>query len=515
MTKVVSFGLMIFLLLSPGLPFFLNFTKLDVNSIQVNSATAEVFVRGPSVHLVTNNSASIFWRTDTLSDATVNFGLNESLIETVTNATLDTNHLMKLTGLEIDSKYYYQVESGADQSQVYHFLTAPADGEEFKLIIAGDNRPSQTATPTQPQSFIDFAEMIIEEEPHLIVLTGDYVYIVTGDPEHDIAEWAPFLDVLDRMAHYAPVIGAIGNHDVNPDVETRVLDYFHDAFFNIGTNDTYFSFDYAGVHLAILDTEEYGLEFRITGVQYDWLVEDLSSTSCKMKFVIAHQPLYPIRHVNEGLDTNRTERARLQALFEEQNVTLFGAGHDHLFDRLTVNDVIHVIAGGLGAPLYGTSWGGAFQHYVKTMVSKNYVNLYAILLDGSIAEEYSYPYYGPIEIEMRVLMNTSSYAPGAIPEVWFSSIPAEYYYSWDDEPNSTILENLPDSAGEHTLDIYAKNDTGFWSSEHFVFTTTSPQTITTDEIPTPLDVTLIIGIVGVVSVIVVVGMLWRIKLKSA
>jgi hypothetical protein len=73
-----------------------------------------------------------------------------------------------------------------------------------------------------------------------------------------------------------------------------------------------------------------------------------------------------------------TEMNRLQQLFEDKNVTLFAAGHDHLFDRLTVNGVVHIIAGGGGAPLYSTPWGVAFHHYLKVDVRSDQVDFTAI-----------------------------------------------------------------------------------------------------------------------------------------
>ncbi len=149
----------------------------------------------------------------------------------------------------------------------------------------------------------------------------------------------------------------------------------------------------------LLDSEENGLDKRITGTQYDWLVNDLNSTEQPLKFVFAHRPLYPCRHIRSSLDSNPTERERLQQLFEQQNVTLFAAGHDHMFNRLTVNGVVNIITGGGGAPPYQTPWGGAYYHYLRIDASPSYVNFTTIGLDGNPVDEYQLPYDGPIEIE--------------------------------------------------------------------------------------------------------------------
>jgi len=502
------------MLLSPAIATVLPTSAINSSDFII-ADPSDVFVRGPTVHLVTNDSAKIFWRTELASDATVNFGLNDSLMETVTNGTLDTDHLIALTGLEMDTKYYYQAESGTDQSQIYHFLTAPADGEEFKIIIAGDNRPDQGIAPAMPPSFPLLVDLIVEEEPHLIVLTGDYIYKLFGNPAQDVVIYASFTDILDIMGHYAPVVGVIGNHDLEVIDDTRLLEYYLDAFVNIGTDEMYFSFDYAGVHFTMLDSEEMYIDHRITGPQYDWLVDDLSTTSAAMKLVFSHQPLYPVRHINTALDYNKTERDRLQQLFEDENVTLYGAGHDHTYDRFVVNDVVHLITGGLGAPLGNTAWGPAYNHYTQVMISPNSLTIKAIKLDQSIGEEFALPYDGPIEIEMRVTVNTTTVYGGTDLEIYFSTEPAEFYYSWDGATNSTTLASFPEDLGEHFLDVYAKNDADVWSSKHFVLTTygTPTETTTTDGPLVPLDGLLILGIVGVVAVVVVVGIIWKVKSK--
>ncbi|MHA1909565.1 MAG: fibronectin type III domain-containing protein, partial [Candidatus Thorarchaeota archaeon] len=185
------------------------------NSLHSEFTVSDVidFEGGPTVNLVTNNSATIFWRTTSPTDATVNYGVNTSILESETNATLDTDHYITLTGLDMDTKYYYKVSSGSDESETYFFYTAPADGEEFRLVIAGDNRPGTGGAPVQPEVFSGIVDLIIAEEPHMVILLGDFVLGVYQDHAVKLHAWKLFTDITDRMGHYAPVIGVIGNHD--------------------------------------------------------------------------------------------------------------------------------------------------------------------------------------------------------------------------------------------------------------------------------------------------------------
>ena len=468
------------------------------------------FIRGPTVHMVTNHSALIYWRTENDTDAAVYYGLNESLLESETNSTLDTHHRVWLENLDIDSKYYYQVESNGTLSEIYHFRTAPPDGGEFKIIVIGDNRPTSVSTE-QPEEYKQIADLIIAEEPHLILHSGDFVLDVGTDHEDNLAGWAAFNNVTDRMGHYAPIYGALGNHDTGSKTGERRLEYFFDAFEQYGEPQAYYSFDYAGVHFTIIDTEEFGYEGRIVGDQLTWLVNDLESSTSPMKFVMGHRPMYPLNHIGDSLDSVPAERLALQNLFEANNVTAYVCGHDHLYNRMTVNGMVHIISGGAGAPLYWTPWGGNFHHYVAANVSASEVDFAAIGLVGDVRDTYALPYEGPIEIFLRVMGNQTSKLIGTMPEIYFSETPAEYYYSWDSGTNQTVLTGLPVTNGLHTLDVYARNDEDVWSTAHYVFTAVgepTPTTTTGTGTGGGLDPLIIFGGVAIAGVVVVLLLVW-------
>jgi Icc-related predicted phosphoesterase len=470
-------------------------------------ADSSLFIRGPTINLVTNESAMVFWRTEGVTNASVHYGLNDSVIETVANTTLDTDHRIGLEGLKIDSKYFYKVVSNGTESTLYHFRTAPADGEEFKMIIIGDNRPTSISY-IQPEEFKQLSQMIIDEEPHIVIMTGDYVLDVGTDHAANLAGWAAFTNISDSIGHYAPIYGALGNHDTGAKTGTLHLEYFFDAFEQYDEPSTYFSFDYAGIHFTILDTEEQYKEGRITGAQYTWLVNDLQTTVCPMKYVFGHRPMYPLSHIGDSLDSNPAERAMLQQLFEDQNVTAYVCGHDHLFNRLTVNGMVHIISGGGGAPPYSTPWGGAYYHYVRVNTSYSHVNISAVMLDGAIGHNYQLPYTGPFEIALRAIWNGSSHQPNTLPEIYYSEIPLQSYYSWDLGQNQTELTGLPDINGQHTLDVYALDSGDVWNHERFVFTTvgaTTNSVTSTTPIQAPIFMDpLVIGGIAIAGVIIIV-----------
>ncbi|MHA1636374.1 MAG: metallophosphoesterase [Candidatus Thorarchaeota archaeon] len=508
MQKSYSFLVILFLFVAPAITATIPISQTSFSD-SVSPAESAFFIRGPTVNLVTNDSATIFWRTDSSTNSTVSYGLNASMLESESSASLVTDHLIELTGLEMDQKYYYQAESDGTTSEVYYFHTSPADGADFKLIIAGDNRPSSSDAPTQPEQLSQIADMIIAEEPHLVILTGDFVHSIGTVDSDNLHAWELFNAIADEIGHYAPIIGVIGNHDTGASTGSVKSQYYLDAFINVGTDTTYFSFDYAGAHFTILDSEEYDYPGRIAGTQYDWLVDDLSTSNASNKFVIAHRPLYPVNHIGSALDVNIEERDQLQELFEDQNVTLFASGHDHCYARLIVNDVVHIITGGLGAPLYITSWSRAEYHYVTIDVSDAAIDLDEVTIDDVIGDTWSLPYDGPILIQLRFMVEILEYPEGTLPEVYFSSHPETTYYSWDSESNSSTLEGLPGAPGEHSLDIYAEDESGIWSHESYTFTTRDDSDTTTDPAFVDPVLIIIIGIGAALAVVVVVIILKR------
>ncbi|MHA2187363.1 MAG: metallophosphoesterase, partial [Candidatus Thorarchaeota archaeon] len=208
-------------------------------SVPHRLADAIDFERGPVVGMVTNSSSVIFWRTPVLTNASVRYGMNTSLLEHVSNSTLDSNHYITLDNLEIGTSYWYQAESNGTSSEIYHFKTAPADGEEFKLVIIGDSRPGAWRAPRMPWVFSRIAEMILEQDPHLVVLTGDYVYRVLTDHNANLEAWEAFTDIADQLGHYFPLYGAVGNHDHGADSGIYTLQYYLDAFVHFDEPSSY------------------------------------------------------------------------------------------------------------------------------------------------------------------------------------------------------------------------------------------------------------------------------------
>ena len=117
---------------------------------------------------------------------------------------------------------------------------------------------------------------------------------------------------------------------------------------------------YSGpAHFAVVD--EY--TSYVTGsAQYNWLVNDLSSTSKEWVFVMSHEPGY-----SAGSHPDNTEvQTYLQPLCETYGVDIYFAGHNHYYARCDKNGVKHITTGGGGAPL--STGSAAYSPYVEVYV---------------------------------------------------------------------------------------------------------------------------------------------------
>ena len=91
-------------------------TRPAMEHVAVATSTSD-FVRGPTVNLVTNTTALIFWETAESLNSTVRYGTDLFLGSISCNATATTEHRVVLDGLLPGTVYHYKVLSGAMESK--------------------------------------------------------------------------------------------------------------------------------------------------------------------------------------------------------------------------------------------------------------------------------------------------------------------------------------------------------------------------------------------------------------
>ena len=73
-------------------------------------AVAVSLVRGPYLHSLTNNSVKIMWRTSDSTKSIVRYGNSPTSLTNIISDTIrKKNHIVKISGLNAKSKYFYSV----------------------------------------------------------------------------------------------------------------------------------------------------------------------------------------------------------------------------------------------------------------------------------------------------------------------------------------------------------------------------------------------------------------------
>jgi hypothetical protein len=310
----------------------------------------------------------------------------------------------KVTGLNIDSTYYYRIcckqtgESSFSAGAEASFSTQKAAGENFVFTIDADPHFDNNANPDKVK--LTF-QNILSEHPDFDIDLGD-TFMTEKMPGLTAAQIGNVY--VDRRIYFSvfgssvPLFLANGNHDgeqgwllngtANNEAvlaaTARNLYYpnpLPDSFYSgdstsepfVGLRENYYSWTWGDALFVVLDPYWYttagktaGWDWTLGKTQYDWLRTTLENSKAKYKFVFAHQleggfdmgttgngrggaeaaMMYEWGGQNAdgswGFDQNRPGWGKpIQQLLVDNNVTAFFHGHDHLYAYQQLNGVVY------------------------------------------------------------------------------------------------------------------------------------------------------------------------------
>ncbi|HEX4947731.1 MAG TPA: fibronectin type III domain-containing protein, partial [Blastocatellia bacterium] len=180
--------------------------------------TAFTVSRGPYLQMGTPNSIIVRWRTNAPTDSRVSFGEHPNrLIQAVTELTLTTEHILRLTNLTPNTRYYYSVGtssqplSGGDDS--HSFVTAPTFAKPTRVWVLGD---AGTWTDDQRRVRDAYANFTGARGTDVWLMLGDNAYVDGTDEEYQRAVF----DLYPTFLRQNVLWPTIGNHDtagsINP-----------------------------------------------------------------------------------------------------------------------------------------------------------------------------------------------------------------------------------------------------------------------------------------------------------
>ena len=271
----------------------------------------------------------------------------------------------------------------------------------FSFIAMADSRGSTNGVNDAVLS--DIVDLILQEDAAVVLFPGDLVNgsctdsILTSQLNHWRDVMAP---IYNSNMYGAKVYAGPGNHDICYSGSELVWQSIFSDLPSDGpageTNMTY-SFDYMNAHFIMLNTDRAG---NIHTINYDWLANDLASTTMEHIFVFGHDPAFPAGpHLGSSLDYYLNQRDAFWQLLVDYDVDIYFAGHEHLYNHINVDGVDQIIAGTSGAPIYH-GYGGEFYHYAVVTIEGP--DVFVEIIDDSGAVRDSFELFclnDPVRIE--------------------------------------------------------------------------------------------------------------------
>jgi len=239
----------------------------------------------------------------------------------------------QLTGLPPDTLYHYRVVLPSSASEDRRFRTPPGDpNAAFTFLVYGDSR-------SDPQAHARVVSAAAATcDPAFVLTTGD---VVPSSGASQAVWVSQFFVPADPLLRKTPFLVTRGNHDAT----SQLLSLYFEAPGNRQVED-YYSFDWGTVHVVTINTNK---DYQPGSEQYQFLKQDLASTTRPFKVFFGHHPAYS----SAFHGSTKKVQLYLKPLFEAYGVQLVFAGHDHSYERTIVSSITYVVSGGGGAPLHG------------------------------------------------------------------------------------------------------------------------------------------------------------------
>ncbi|KAA0259380.1 metallophosphoesterase [Deferribacter autotrophicus] len=240
-------------------------------------------------------------------------------------------------------------------------IKARYKGGGFTFAVLGDNKNS---------SIFNYIINKLNQDKKLLfaIIGGDLVLYPTKETYQAFLKQRQHIEI--------PTLVLPGNHDV----AFRNCYFYHKIF-----DSFYYSFTLGDTKFILLDNSN---ENNISDEQFYWLENELkNSQNLKYRFVFMHVPLWdPRDFVDSGVKFAHALKdsdfaRKLEDLFIKYNVTILFESHIHGYYAFEKRGLKHIITGGAGAELKGTTPETNFYHYVRVNVSDKGVKTEVVKLD--------------------------------------------------------------------------------------------------------------------------------------
>ncbi len=303
------------------------------------NATGSSVIRGPYLQTGTPHSVIVRWRTDAPTDSRVSYGDSPNRLSFATTShTITTEHILKLSNLSPNTKYYYAVGTSsqtlAGGEESYAFVTAPSAAKPTRIWVLGD---AGTYTDDQRRVRDAYVKFTGTRATDLWLMLGDNAYVDGKDDEYQRAVF----DLYPTFLRQSVLWPTIGNHDtagsINPPEDLPYYQMFtlprnaEAGGLASGTED-YYSFDYGNIHFVCLDSMT--SEVKPNSPMLKWLTSDLAANTKQWLIAYWHHPPYTKgSHDSDAEYVEIAMREHVLPILESYGVDLVLSGHSHSYER--------------------------------------------------------------------------------------------------------------------------------------------------------------------------------------
>lgn len=252
------------------------------------------------------------------------------------------NHTLQevsFEGLIPGERYRWMVHRGGGSEVSGTFMAPPPPDAAFRLGWIADTRQYRQERTMQ---------RLLEESPDLVIHGGDLQY---QSDKRDT--WNGFFHDMAGLMRRAPTHFCVGNHEAEGYKGIELQELFLRLFQgqgHAGGQTTYHTFRYGRAQFIVLNTEDRDLAKK-KGAQYRWLtatLEEAKRGPARTTVMAFHRPIFSVskRQPPRGL------RDALHPLFQKYSIPLVMTGHNHCYERFSVDGITYITDGGGGASLY-------------------------------------------------------------------------------------------------------------------------------------------------------------------
>ncbi len=373
---------------------------MSLTGMGVTPPSVPVITRGAYLNVATPNSIIIRYRTDINTSSKIVYGTTPSVFtDSVSLLTGTTEHIVQLSGLQPNTKYYYAIKADnsflQNDSTENFFITPPLAGtvKPTRIWVLGDMGFGSVEQNQVRDAYYNYTGNTYTD---LWLWLGDNAYNSGTDAEY---QNYVFENRYEKMLKQTVVWPSAGNHEMYAsDATTETGPYYE--MFSFPTNGeaggvpsghkAYYSYDYANIHFVVLESTT--ASFRVNGgAMMTWLQSDLAANNQKWTVVYFHHAPYSKGSHDSDAESAMIEmRQNFNPILEQYKVDLVLTGHSHNYERS------FLLKGHFGSSsTFNSSYevdstgGGITTPYIKSASHNFDGTVYAVAGTGGIVEAVS------------------------------------------------------------------------------------------------------------------------------